>query len=530
LFDFSYFKPYASISPQDPDVFGHLPQEIDTSLTLRIVLQNPNGIRPSVTEPDFMFSLHLCHQIGVGAICLAETNLNWNHSQHSTALRRCLHRNWSSSKFQPSIPEEKFIGNYQPGGTITIVTDRWTSKVITTGSDPYGLGRWSYIILKGKADVHICIITAYRVCDEKFTGPKTAYQQQKRHLAALFRQQNGTVTADPFKQFIMDLQSWITSLQETGTQIILCLDNNKELLPDRGQLITLPASSTPILNKKHDGTLVTLARSVGLVDVLRHHHPTTNYPATYNRGRKRIDLILVSASLLPAVERCGILPYNSMFQGDHRPCYIDLNANEAFGGRTAPISPPCQRSLQLHDPRIVTAYLSALTKQLDLHKISKKVNLLQQKDPKTWINSDYQNYEKLDTLITESMLYAERLAGSRYTKTWEWSPTLLAAVYAERFWKLAIKRLRGRFVSDELFLRTSKLANISSPPVTLSLPELIQCLISARQSRKALQKDSHTLRQNYLTGLAEALVLKRAPYLETDPKYNEKLTNRTAKK
>ncbi len=194
LFDFSYFKPYASISPQDPDVFGHLPQEIDTSRTLRIVLQNPNGIRPSVTEPDFMFSLHLCHQIGVGAICLAETNLNWNHSQHSTALRHCLHRNWSSSKYQFSIPEEKFIGNYQPGGTLTIVTDRWTSKVITTGSDPYGLGRWSYIILKGKADVHICIITAYRVCNDKSTGPKTACQQQKRHLAAIFRQQTVTAT------------------------------------------------------------------------------------------------------------------------------------------------------------------------------------------------------------------------------------------------------------------------------------------------------------------------------------------------
>jgi hypothetical protein len=63
----------------------------------------------------------------------------------------------------------------------------------------------------------------------------------------------------------------------------------------------------------------------------------------------------------------------------------------------------------------------------------------------------------------------------------------------------------------------------------LSLPELIQCLTAARQSRKTLQKDHHTLRQNYLAGLAEALVLKRAPYLGTDPKYNEKLTRRTAK-
>jgi hypothetical protein len=37
------------------------------------------------------------------------------------------------------------------------------------------------------------------------------------------------------------------------------------------------------------------------------------------------------------------------------------------------------------------------------------------------------------------------------------------------------------------------------------------------------------LRQNYLTRLAEALVLKRAPYLNTEPKYDEKLTRRTAK-
>jgi hypothetical protein len=37
------------------------------------------------------------------------------------------------------------------------------------------------------------------------------------------------------------------------------------------------------------------------------------------------------------------------------------------------------------------------------------------------------------------------------------------------------------------------------------------------------------LRQNYLTSLASALVLKRAPYLGTDPKYDEKLTLRTAK-
>ncbi len=86
IFDFHYFKPQASISPSDPDTWGHVPESIDTTATFRLLFQNLNGIRPTVTEPDFMFSLHLCHEIGAGAICLAETNLNWHHTQHHASL------------------------------------------------------------------------------------------------------------------------------------------------------------------------------------------------------------------------------------------------------------------------------------------------------------------------------------------------------------------------------------------------------------------------------------------------------------
>jgi hypothetical protein len=182
LYDFAYFKPQSSITEADPEVWGHMPEQIDTSATFQILLQNPNGIQPSVTKPEFLFSLHISHEIGVGALCLAETNLNWHHSQHKFVLKCCLHQNWQSSKFQTSVPDEVFLGNYQPGGTATIVVDCWTSCVLNSGMDPYGLGRWSYVILRGKSDTNICIITAYRVCNDRYTGPKTAYQQQKRQL------------------------------------------------------------------------------------------------------------------------------------------------------------------------------------------------------------------------------------------------------------------------------------------------------------------------------------------------------------
>jgi len=214
IYDFHYFKPHASVSSTDPDTWGHIPESIDTTSTFRLILTNPNGIHPSVTYPDFMFSLHLCNEIRAGAICLAETNLNWHHSQHHAALRRCLQKNWPASKYQISVPDEIFLGNYQPGGTTTLIVDRWTSRVIGSGMDPHGLGRRAFVMLRGKQDINICIISAYRVCDDKYTGPKTAYQQQNRQLSAMFRKQNLITTPDPNHQFILDLQSWISTLSE----------------------------------------------------------------------------------------------------------------------------------------------------------------------------------------------------------------------------------------------------------------------------------------------------------------------------
>jgi len=528
LYDFEFFKPHALISESDPDIWGHASESINSTSTLRIILQNPNGIRPSVTNTDFMFSLHLCSEIGAEAICLAETNLNWHHSQHHASLRRCLHKNWSASKYQTSVLKENFLGDYQPGGTVTLAVDRWTSRVISSGADPYGLGRWSYLKLRGKQERQICIITAYRVCKNKYTGPKTAYQQQRRQLSEMFRQQNEVIDPEPNRQFILDLQSWITHIQADGTQIILGLDNNDELIPSSGQVTPLQyIPNVPTVQAQHNGTLGTLLRSTGLVDILSHHHPSPQYPATYNRGRKRIDLLLVSASLLPAVVRSGILPYHSLFQGDHRPCYIDLESSIAFDGKPPSISPP--RVLQTKDPRIVAKYIKKLTDQLEKHKVLPKLQELYLLESHQWTDQTQQTYERLDKIITEAMLYAEEASAKKYINKYEWSPTLVCSVYAERFWRLALRKSQGRHISQNLFERTRLSAGIQVDPSTLAMPDVIQCLACARQTRKELQQQHQSLRKNYLEKLAEALVLKRAPYLDTNPKYEERLTQRTAK-
>jgi len=185
--------------------------------------------------------------------------------------------------------------------------------------------------------------------------------------------------------------------------------------------------------------------------------------------------------------------------------------------------------LQTKDPRIVAKYIKKLNDQLEKHKVSPKLQELYLLESHQWTDQTQQTYERLDKIITEAMLYAEEASAKKYTNKYEWSPSLVRSVHAERFWRLALRKSQGRLISQNLFERTRLSAGIHVDPTTLAMPDVIQCLACARQTRKELQQQHQLLRKNYLEKLAEALVLKRAPYLDTDPKYEERLTQRTTK-
>jgi hypothetical protein len=60
--------------------WGHCPESIDTTETLRIILQNPNGLKLQSDIDDFAMGTQICCTLGAGVICLSETNVNWNQS------------------------------------------------------------------------------------------------------------------------------------------------------------------------------------------------------------------------------------------------------------------------------------------------------------------------------------------------------------------------------------------------------------------------------------------------------------------
>ena len=69
----------------------------------------------------------------------------WNHSQ-------VVNTN------MPTIDTES---DYQPGGVSIIVTNRWASQIVESGTDE--MGRWVYVTLQGQHNTTLTCMGLYRV-------------------------------------------------------------------------------------------------------------------------------------------------------------------------------------------------------------------------------------------------------------------------------------------------------------------------------------------------------------------------------
>ena len=132
------------------DSWGHSLPIIDPSKVFRVFLQNPNGLRLSGSTYSLQHDLRLCHDYGAATLCFPETNLNWDLPELRAQFSDLLRKTWRNSTYVSSKSPEEFMSTYQPGGTATVICDNWTSRVIDRGEDPLGLGRWTFVTLRGK--------------------------------------------------------------------------------------------------------------------------------------------------------------------------------------------------------------------------------------------------------------------------------------------------------------------------------------------------------------------------------------------
>ena len=126
---------------------GHRITEDKNLDDIRFFLQNPSRVLNKDGKLDDRRAYLSLREWGVDVITLPETNkhweLEWLRKQWAAEVRQL----WQHAKVYTSCitaPTDKYSTHVQ-GGVGLIITERWASRVVASGSD--SLGRWVWVTL-----------------------------------------------------------------------------------------------------------------------------------------------------------------------------------------------------------------------------------------------------------------------------------------------------------------------------------------------------------------------------------------------
>jgi hypothetical protein len=232
----------------------------------------------------------------------------------------------------------------QWGGTSVWSIDNAVHRAIESGSDTLGLGRWSWTRYRGRGNITLRIISAYRPCDSR--GPLTVYSQHQNYF------DDEDIEGCPRELFtahlIADIEKWISE----GDQIILMIDANEDIR-----------------------SFAQAIQRTGLREVLLERHGQ-NAPATYNGGSVPIDGIFASQSIEILVG--GYFEFGFCPPTDHRGLWLDIHYQVAFGHVMPAVVSPQARRLKTTDPRIVQRYTDSWSQFIVQHDMLARAYAVQQ--------------------------------------------------------------------------------------------------------------------------------------------------------
>ena len=232
---------------------------------------NVNGLPRNKHKEKNTSLLRKLYNYNFHVIGLTEPNLHWPSLPSSHRWDERIHNVWESSHSSLAYnTTDHAPGEWQPGGCIQLSIDRAAHRVISSGRDPLGLGRWTWTRYRGRHDVTLRVITAYRPCVQAMAGERTVHRQHERFFNRIGD------TRCPRTAMGEDLCRAISEWQESGDQIILMLDANENV-------------ST--------GSFHLSLHQLGLTEAISHRHHLLGGAPTHNRGSFPIDGSFTSLTL-----------------------------------------------------------------------------------------------------------------------------------------------------------------------------------------------------------------------------------------
>ena len=170
-----YLPPYPtpiniSVTPENtrydpwPEGWGHAPEPIDNQ-TLRILMKNPDGIRPKQSDncEKLEGGLKDMFDLQAGIILINEHNADTKQIDVREGYRHKLLKHWPTNRTEYSCSKTPAINTYLPGGTLITILNNWTGRILTTEVDSTKMGRWSCVNLRGKQEKIVSVYSTYRI-------------------------------------------------------------------------------------------------------------------------------------------------------------------------------------------------------------------------------------------------------------------------------------------------------------------------------------------------------------------------------
>ena len=243
--------------------------------TVRVVGMNIAGlpIGPSGAKYDSLREFMTVYQISV--LCLQELNNAWHKQPVEMRLRE------RTQGWFPAITTRSAWFSLYPsvtasvvGGTAIILQGDVVGRVKQSGIDPHGLGRWTWVKLRGFEGKSMLVVSAYR----PFYNPGGECSVWSQHKT-FFDSKHPPRLVDPRDAFIMDLVADLRPHYRSGSQIVMAMDTNEKEFHLANNVIEVAF------------------REFGMEDICFFKHGRQNAPATTNTGSKPIDTVMVTRSL-----------------------------------------------------------------------------------------------------------------------------------------------------------------------------------------------------------------------------------------
>jgi hypothetical protein len=317
-------------------VWGNSPEAINERSIYRHYGGNINGLKPFGEHPDLISGLKKLRKLQAGGISLIETNVEWKKYDYRANTEKLLRKLLGSTRIAYSTSDEQVEeSHYKPVGTVTAALGHWARRVLRSGKDPTGCGRWSYVCL-GKNDKKFAIVTVYRVGHNCNAGDATAFQQQCR---TQYADETAIVEIYPHTQTMIDLEYFTDELKTDGFEVVVFIDANETLdhsVRSQNHDYKYKSDKRFHIEGSIDGSIATYTQNCDLSNILSELHAEsgTDIPNTHLRGSKQIDFVLKKTGIAPFIKSIGLLDFDVIFRTDHQTCFIDIDMDGFFGSAT----------------------------------------------------------------------------------------------------------------------------------------------------------------------------------------------------